>query len=93
MLCCDEEGVLGIVNFVLSVMRVVGGVSLWVVSVFCRVDVVCWCLFVHPVAMLSAMFCVICSLLMFVSDDIGDHLLWLCMLRVSHTFVFPMLLM
>ena len=36
--------------FVLSVMRVVGGVPLWVVCVFRRVDVV---------------FCVICSLLMF----------------------------
>ena len=45
---------------------------------------------VHPVAILSAVFCVICSLLMFVSDASGDHmvetyssmvLLWLCMLR------------
>ena len=34
----------------------------WVVSV------------VHPVAILSAVFCVICSLLMFVSDAIGDHM-------------------
>ena len=35
------------------------------------------CLFVsivHPVAILSAVFCVICSLLMFVSDDSGDHM-------------------
>ena len=30
--------------FVLSVMRVVGGVSLWVVGVFRRVDAVCLCL-------------------------------------------------
>ena len=30
--------------FVLSVMRVVGGVPLWVVCVFRRVDVVCLCL-------------------------------------------------
>ena len=28
----------------------------------------------HPVAILSAVFCVICSLLMFVSDIIGDHM-------------------
>ena len=51
------------------------------------------CLFVsvvYPVAILRAVFCVICSLLMFVSDASGDHmveaysstvLLWLCMLR------------
>ena len=29
---------------------------------------------VHPVAVLSAVFCVICSLLMFVSDAIGDNM-------------------
>ena len=29
---------------------------------------------VHPVAILSVVFCVICSLLMFVSDASGDHL-------------------
>ena len=29
---------------------------------------------VHPVSILSAVFCVICSLLMFVSDAIGDHM-------------------
>ena len=36
-----------------------------------------WCVFVsvvHPVAILSDVFCVICSLLMFVSDTIGDHM-------------------
>ena len=36
-----------------------------------------WCVFesvVHPVAILSAVFCVIYSLLMFVSDAIGDHM-------------------
>ena len=55
--------------------------------------------FVHPVAIPSAMFCVIYSLLMFVSDASGDHMvetgstLWLCMLRGSFPFVFPMLLM
>ena len=29
---------------------------------------------VHPVAILSAVFCVICSLLMFVSDASSDHM-------------------
>ena len=62
-----------VVIFVLSVMRVVGGVPLWVVCVSsCRC-----CVFVsvvHPVAILSAVFCVICSLLMFVSDASGDHM-------------------
>ena len=29
---------------------------------------------VHPVAILSAVFCVICCLLMFLSDAIGDHM-------------------
>ena len=29
---------------------------------------------VHPVAILSAVLCVICSLLMFVCDAIGDHM-------------------
>ena len=29
---------------------------------------------VHPVAILSAVFCVICSVLMFVSDASGDHI-------------------
>ena len=29
---------------------------------------------VHPVAILSTVFCVICSLLMFVSDASGDHM-------------------
>ena len=40
---------------------------------FRRVDVVCVSV-VHPVAILSAVFCVICSLLMFVSDASGDHM-------------------
>ena len=53
----------GVVIFVLSGMRVVGGVPIWVVCVFRRVDVVS---VVHPVPILSAVFCVICSLLMFV---------------------------
>ena len=29
---------------------------------------------IHPVAILSAVFCVICTLLMFVSDTSGDHM-------------------
>ena len=29
---------------------------------------------VHPVAILSVVFCVICSLLMFVSDAIDNHM-------------------
>ena len=36
-----------------------------------------WCVFVsvvHPVAILSAVFCVICSLFMFVFDASGDHM-------------------
>ena len=39
----------------------------------------CRCVFVsvvHPVAILSAVFCVICSLLMFVSDASGDHMVF-----------------
>ena len=34
----------------------------------------CFCVCVHPVDILSAVFCVICSLLMFVSDASGDHI-------------------
>ena len=41
---------------------------------FRRVDVVCLCLLYTPVAILSAVFCVICSLLMFVSDASGDRM-------------------
>ena len=37
-------GVCGVVIFVLSVIRVVGGFPLWVVCVFRGVDVVCLCL-------------------------------------------------
>ena len=40
--------------------------------VFRRVDGVC--LLYTPVAIVSAVFCVICSLLMFVSDASGDHM-------------------
>ena len=69
LLCCNVVGVWVVVIFVLSVMRVVGGVPLWVECVFRRVDVVCLC----TVAILGAVFCVICSLLMFVFDASGDE--------------------
>ena len=65
-------GVWVVVISVLSVMRVVGGIPLWVECVFRRVDV--FVSVVHPVAILSAVFCVICSVLMFVSDASGDHM-------------------
>ena len=48
-----------------------------VVSDKCRVCVssCIWCVFVvHPVAIMSAVFCVICSLVMFVSNASGDHM-------------------
>ena len=57
---------------------------------------------VHPVAILSAVFCVICSLLMFVSDASDDHMvetyssmdivMALYVARIV-SFCFPMLLM
>ena len=57
---------------------------------------------VHPVAILSAVFCVICSLLMFVCDASGDHMVetYLSMgfvmalyVAMIFRFVSPMLLM
>ena len=66
LLCCSVVGVWVVVICVLSVMRVVVGIPLWVVCVFVSV--------VHPVAILSAVFCVICRLMMFVSDASGDHM-------------------
>ena len=42
--------------FVSYVMRVVGGVPLWVVCLFRRVDVVLFVCVVHPVAILSTVF-------------------------------------
>ena len=44
VLLCNVVGVWGVVNFVLYVMLVVGGVPLWVVCVFRRIDVVYLCL-------------------------------------------------
>ena len=54
-------------------LGVVGGVPLWIVCVFRRVDVV-FVSVVLQVVILSAVLCVICSLLMFVSDASGDHM-------------------
>ena len=34
---------------------------------------------VHPVAILRAVVCAICSLSMFVSDALGDHMVSLCL--------------
>ena len=57
---------------------------------------------VHPVAILSAVFCVICSLLVFVSDASGAHIVEMyssmglvMALYVASivSFCFPMLLM
>ena len=54
---------------------------------------------VHTVAILSAVFCVICSLLMFVSDASGDHMIEtytsMGLVRASYvamicSFCFPM---
>ena len=101
LLCCDVVGVWGVV------ICVICDACSWRCSFMgrgCVSSCIC-CVFVsvvHPVAILSAVFCVICSLLMFVSDAIGDLwwertrvwvLLWLCMLRGSFPFVSTMLLM
>ena len=47
LLCCDVVGVWGVVMFVLSVMRVVGGVPLWVKCVFV-VYMLCVCVCCTP---------------------------------------------
>ena len=86
-----------VVIFVLSVMHVVGGVSLWVECVFSACRCCVFVSVVHPVAFLSAVFCVICSLLMLVSDASGDHMVemyeyWSCYGFVccdDHFFLFP----
>ena len=43
---------------------------------------------VHPVAILSAVFCVICSLLMFVSNASGDHNITFFFLRETRDCLF-----
>ena len=65
--CCD---------CVLSVMRVVGGVfSLYGYYVcFLLSMLVCWCLLYTPLSILIAVLGAICSLLMFVSDGSGRHM-------------------
>ena len=63
------------------------GVCGWIVSLcsgcvgscaFCLICDACSCCVlvscVHPVAILRAVFCTICSLSMFVSDALGDHM-------------------
>ena len=65
----------GVVIFLLSVMCVVEGVLLWAVCVCvssCRCCVVVSV--VHTVAILSAVFCVICSLLDVCVDASGGHI-------------------
>ena len=52
-------------------MREVVSVGSTLVS-SCRCCVLVSC--VHPVAILRAVFCTICSLSMFVSDALGDHI-------------------
>ena len=95
-------GVWGVVIFVLSVMRVVGGVPLWVVSCVSSCRCYVFVSVVHPVVNLSAVFCVICSLLILCLMLLLTIwwkrtrvwvLLWLCMFRGSFPFVPPMLLM
>ena len=70
-------GVWGVVIVVLSVMRVVGGIPLRVVCVFRRADDF----------IMSTVFCVICSLLMFVSDASGDHMVE----TYSSMYLFPII--
>ena len=63
--CCDFCLICDPCSWMCSFMGC-GSVSSCICCVFASV--------VHPVAILSAIFCVICSLLMFVSDAIGDHM-------------------
>ena len=73
MLCVCVEDVIDVVFSVCIVRRgavgarVLGSVS--VSSCICCMFVSC----VHPVAVLNAAFCMTCSLLMQVEDEIGDH--------------------
>ena len=99
---CSVVGGWGGVLFVLSVMRVVGGVPLWVVCVFRRVDGVCWCLMYTQllfwVRCLVLYVVCLCFCLMLVVTIWWKRtrvwvLLWLCMLWVSFNFVSPMFLM
>ena len=78
---------MGTWGVVILVLSVVGCVPLWVVCVLsCRC-----CAFVsvvHPVAILSAVFCVICSLLMFVYDASDGHTKQTHATRVQNTTLY-----
>ena len=100
LLCCYVFGLCGVGIFAVSVMCTC---KCYFMGNMCVSSCRCCVLVsvVHPVAILSAVFCVICSLLMFVSDASGDHMVetYLNMgliidlyVRVSFPFVFPMLL-
>ena len=80
LLCCDVVGGWGVVIFVLSVMCVLGGVPLWVVCVFRRVDVFC------------SLYLMLLVTIWWKCTRVWV-LLWFCMLRGSFPFVSPMLLM
>ena len=67
-------GVWDVVIFVLSVMRVVGGVPLWVVCVCLVVYILCVCVCGTPSCYSECGVLCFCSLLMFVSDASGDHM-------------------
>ena len=56
-------------------MRLIPEYIRYVLSVFCRIDVVCWYLLSMQLLYLNTAFCVICSLLIFVSDASGDNVL------------------
>ena len=67
-------GVLGVVLSVRPVMRVVVSVGALAARSSRRAGVVCWCHVCIRPAILRAVFCTICSLSMFVSDALGDHM-------------------
>ena len=73
MLCVCVGDVMDVVFSVCIVRRgAVGASCMGIVSVSsCRCGMFVSC--VHPVAVLNAAFCMICSLLMLVEDAIGDH--------------------
>ena len=70
MLCVCVGDVMDVLFSVCIVRRGAVGDRVWSVSVsLCCMFVSC----VHPVAVLNAVFCMTCSLLMLVEDAIGDH--------------------
>ena len=71
--------------YVFHVVCVVESCCFMSLGVTCCVMLLCsavgeWgvVILVHPVAILSAVFCVICILLMFVSNASGDHIVEMC---------------